>query len=251
MSKLGFCFLIKGAVEHLPLWEQFFQSSTPGSVGIYVHAKTASPTSVLTGSWIDQSPLETAWGDLSLVMATHRLFSQAVADGCDSMVLLSGDMLPLQSMAWIRSFCARTRLSLQPRFGLSQRQLDANHVRFASIAPYLGLPIDRLRKQNMFFVITKDDFEVVSQSAVIDQFPLCRLADEYFWVNHLIRLQISWQESRVVYCNPDPTCTQALDLFLNLPLLKRCRDAGYAFMRKVSSLDSEALDALNSVYAHK
>ena len=94
--KLGFCFLIKDGLSQLSLWERFLAPALPGAFGIYVHAKTPSPSPVLEGSCVDPSPLATAWGEKSLVAATERLFAAAIDDGCDAMVLLSGDMLPLQ-----------------------------------------------------------------------------------------------------------------------------------------------------------
>ena len=135
------------------LWERFLAPAPLGSFGIYVHAKTATPWPILINSCVDPSPLFTSWGNVSLVAATKRLFDAAVDDGCDAMVLVSGDMLPLQTFDWIRAFSEETRFSLQPSHGLTQRQSLANSQRFQQISPYFQLPVKQLRKQNMFFVI--------------------------------------------------------------------------------------------------
>ena len=246
--KLGFCFLVKDGLNHVSLWTRFLAASAPGSVGVYVHAKTAVPSPVLKAAWIDPSPLTTAWGDRSLVAATQRLFMAAVEDQCDAMVLLSGDMLPLQSFDWVQEFCCQTRLSLQPRDGLNERQRTANAQRFEQIAPYFGLAVEQLRKQNMFFVIQRQDAIRIMGDARLDEFPLMQLADEYYWINHLIRLQADWRESKVVYCNPDPTRTQALDLRLTPDLLRTCREQGYGFIRKIRALDPQITRDLESCY---
>ena len=217
-------------------------------MGVYVHAKTAAPCPILDAAWVDPCPLTTAWGDRSLVAATQRLFTAAIDDGCDAMVLLSGDMLPLQSFDWIQQFCRRNRLSLQPRDGLSERQLLANSKRFQQLAPYFGLELEQLRKQNMFFVIQRQEAIQIMVAAKLDDFPLMQLADEYYWVNHLIRMNADWHESNVVYCNPDPTRTQALNLRLTVDLLRKCRRENYAFIRKIQALDPQVKMDLEACY---
>ena len=82
-------------MDHLPLWSHFLAGVSRDEVRCYVHAKTAKPEQVLEPAWVDPDPLPTAWGCLSLVLASRRLFEQAWGDGCTAMVLLSGDMLPL------------------------------------------------------------------------------------------------------------------------------------------------------------
>ena len=246
--KLGFCFLIKDGLSQVALWEYFLAQASPGSFGIYVHAKTPTPSPILMGSCVDPAPLLTAWGDWSLVAATQRLFAAAMDDACDAMVLLSGDMLPLQSFNWIKSFCKQTRISVQPSQGLTPRQRLANAERFAQIAPYFGLPLIRLRKQNMFFVIQRYAVEQIAASSSQETFPLQQLADEYYWVNHLIRLGVDWQPSKVVFCNPDPTRTQALPLILTSDMLREARSAGFAFIRKITSIDDQIDVQLRVIY---
>ncbi len=247
--KLGFCFLVKDGLSHCSLWESFFASVSPDVYGVYVHAKTNAPHPVLADSYVDPAPINTAWGDRSLVAATQRLFSMAIDDDCDSMILLSGDMLPLQSFSWIQEFCAQTRLSLQPQVGLSERQAKANVKRFYLLAAYLRLSIDELKKQNMFFSIRRDDFLKIVAKADISDFPLHELADEYYWINHLICIEAEWQASNVIFCNSDPTKTQALVMNLTSELLRSCWSDGYAFIRKIADVDLGAVRDLKRIYS--
>ena len=211
--------------------------------------RTAPLTPILIGSCVDPVPIHTAWGDRSLVAATQRLFSMAVDDDCDSMVLLSGDMLPLQSFRWIQEFCGQTRFSVQPQVGLSERQIKANVRRFSLLSDYLCLSVEVLKKQNMFFSIKRDDFLKIVAEAKISEFPLHELADEYYWINHLIRIGSEWKSSNVVFCNPDPTKTQALVLNLTPDLLSSCFSEGYAFIRKIADIDVAAMRDLKRIYA--
>ena len=247
--KLGFCFLVKEGLSHCSLWESFFAAVPPNAYGVYVHAKNSSPHPVLVGSWVDPAPINTAWGDRSLVAATQRLLLTAIDDDCDAMVLVSGDMLPLQSFRWIQEFCGQTRFSVQPQVGLSERQIRANVKRYSLLSNYLCLPASELKKQNMFFSIKRDDFLKIVSEAEISEFPLYELADEYYWINHLIRIGAEWRSSKVVFCNPDPTKTQALMLNLTSELLRSCFSNGYAFIRKIAGIDSEAIRDLRRIYS--
>jgi hypothetical protein len=130
---IAFCFLVKDSINNLDLWSTFFEGIASSRFRIYVHAKTPYPSAVPDGAVIDSDPLPTAWGELSLVMATHRLFDQAMEDGCSSMVLLSGDMLPLWPFERIQERCQSTRFSLQPADGLTERQSSANAARYQQI----------------------------------------------------------------------------------------------------------------------
>ena len=247
--KLGFCFLVKEGLSHCSLWESFFASVSPDAYGVYVHAKNSAPHPVLVGSCVDPAPIKTAWGDRSLVAATQRLFSMAIDDDCDSMILLSGDMLPLQSFRWIQEFCGQTRFSVQPQVGLSERQIKANIKRFSLLSTYLCLPTSELKKQNMFFSIKRDDFLKIASEAKISEFPLYELADEYYWINHLIRIGAEWKSSNVVFCNPDPTKTQSLVLNLTSELLRCCFSDGYAFMRKIVDINVGVIRDLKRIYS--
>ena len=80
-------------------------------------------------------------------------------------------------------------------------------------------------------------------------FPLKKLADEYFWVNALICRGRSIDPHHFVYCNPDPTCTQAASFDLDEALLEHCFQSGYLFVRKVTSLDPPTDARLRQMYA--
>ena len=217
-------------------------------VRCYVHAKTSQPDAFPVGSLVDAEPIPTAWGSLSLVLATRRLFEKAWQDGCTSMLLLSGDMLPLQSFQAIERTCCQTQMSLQPCTGLNERQRRANDQRYSTIAPWFGLSKAALRKQNMFFAMSSEDYALV-RDLDPSVFPLKKLADEYFWVNGLISRGRVVRPHSFVYCNPDPTFTQAASFDLDEALLQHCLQGGYLFVRKVTSLDPSADARLRQMYA--
>ena len=244
---IGFCFLIKDSVNNLDLWTAFFQGTSSSQYRIYVHAKTSSPRAVPCGAVVDCDPLPTAWGELSLVMATHRLFDQASRDGCTSMILLSGDMIPLWSFERIHEHCQSTRFSLQPAEGLTERQSRKNAERYGQMAPWLGLDASQMMKQNMFFSISSADYQSVRGLSLRDC-PLKQLADEYYWVNALTASGRTVRADDFLYCNPEPTRTQACGLNLTPELLSECRQRGYLFVRKVAQVESDSASLLKEIY---
>ena len=244
---IGFCFLIKDSVDNIDLWAAFFEGIASSQCRIYVHAKTPSACAVPDGAVVDSDPLPTAWGELSLVMATQRLFDQAMEDGCTSMVLLSGDMLPLWPFERIQDQCQSTRFSLQPTEGLTERQSSKNAERYAQMAPWLGLDRSQMMKQNMFFSISSADYQSV-RGLPLSDCPLRQLADEYYWVNALTASQRTVRADRFLYCNPDPTGTQACVLNLTPELLSECRQSGSLLICKVDQVDSVPAYLLKDSY---
>lgn len=235
--KVGYCFLVKEALHFQEYWQAYFAGVDPATFGVYVHAKHGGIPCTLPGAWVDPEPLATAWGSPSLVVASRHLFERAYGEGSTSLLLLSGDMLPLWPHATIAHRCRNSRFSLQPRRGLSPQQRQANQARFEAVAAHLALPVRKLRKQNMFFAISRRDYALVRQAS-IEAFPLSELPDEYFWVNQLRRRGRRCRDGRFVYCNPDARRTQALSLPLEPNTLKLCRARGYLFLRKVSAVTS-------------
>lgn len=244
---IAFCFLVKDSVNNLDLWSAFFEGVAPSRFHVYVHAKTPSPSAVPDGAVIDSDPLPTAWGELSLVMATRRLFDQALQDGCRSMILLSGDMLPLWSFERIEERCQSTRFSLQVKEGLTERQASANAARYAQMAPWLGLDVSQMMKQNMFFSVSSADYRSVPGRS-LRGCPLRQLADEYYWVNALIAAKCTVHNDNFLYCNPDQTRTQACALDLTSELLLECRKNRYLFIRKVSTVNAVSASLLRDIY---
>ena len=93
------------------------------------------------------------------------------------------------------------------------------------------------------------NFIASQKTKIFSEFPLHELADEYYWINHLIRIGAEWESSNVVFCNPDPTKTQALVLNLTPNLLRSCVSDGYAFIRKMADIDAGVVRALKRIYS--
>ena len=89
MVKIGFCFLVYNTIYNKDLWDQFFGRANASDYGIYVHPKYPTRKyDIPRKSQIISETIDTKWGDISLVKATHLLFEKAFADKCDYAILL-------------------------------------------------------------------------------------------------------------------------------------------------------------------
>ena len=246
--KIGFCFLTKDNIHFENLWKAFFDSVDVDNYSIYIHSKTPNVESIFKNACIDLNPIETSWGSISLVHATKRLLETAFDDECESVVFLSGDSLPLWNFRTIRYFCSETLFSLQPKDGLYPYQIEMNRREHMRIRDYYQLSTSaNLVKQNMFFSISKADFDTV-KGVDIHSFPSQEVPDEYFWANQLIIGGKSVDDSKYIFVNNDPTKTQALSYVLDGEIISNVRSKGYLFIRKIASfLDNQTMQYLAKI----
>ena len=231
--KIGFCFLVKSNISNQNIWERFFSLVDNSCYSIYVHAKTNVVATSLCNVFIDPHPLATEWASISLVHATKRLLETAFRDGCQIVVFLSGDSLPLWNFDTVYNLCTKTLFSLQPNDGLKKYQIKMNQREHNRIKEFYQLPASiNLVKQNMFFSITKADFESIKNVEISD-FPCQEVPDEYFWANQLIIKGRKVNDYNFIYINDDPTKTQSLSWIIDSELLHHVRSRGYLFIRKV------------------
>ena len=233
--KIGFCFLVKKNISWQNMWEHFFNSADASEYSIYIHAKTSVVSTSLENVFVDPNPVETEWASISLVKATKQLLTTAFEDECDSVVFLSGDTLPLWSFQTIKKLCSETLFSLQPKTGLSQKQVNQVNREYNRILSFYGVESSlQLVKQNMFFCINKVDFQLI-QDVDINSFPSKEVPDEYFWANQLILKGNKVEDFNFIFANDDPTKTQSLPWIIDSNLLHYVRSKGYLFIRKVAS----------------
>lgn len=232
--KIGFCFLVKNKISKENLWGKFFDTANISNYSVYIHAKTRFVSSSLSRVSVDPNPIETEWASISLVKATKRLLETAFNDGCNSVIFLSGDSLPLWNFKIIQRVCTETLFSLQPKQDLLKWQTGKNNREYERIRKYYQLdPSFELFKQNMFFCIKKSDYNLI-ENISIDLFPSQEVPDEYFWANQLLMHGNNVFNSNFIYANDDTTKTQSLSWIVDGELLHQARSKGFLFIRKVT-----------------
>lgn len=237
MVKIGFCFLVYDTIYNKNLWDQFFGRANASDYGIYVHPKyPMRKYDIPRKSQIISETIDTEWGDISLVKATHLLFEKAFADKCDYAILLSGDMIPLWDFTHISTNVSSSMFSVQPS-NITHSQRRFNLSVYSKLHPRvkLRLPFEDFKKQNMFFCISKNDFRVIKTNNEIEGFKDCSVPDEYYFINMFKLRKLSYKSTTFIHVNDDPTRTKACDYDWNTADINGIRKKNFLFMRKIKN----------------
>src|SRR3989338_4157141 len=99
-GKVAFCFLLYDTVQHSKRWEKFFKGYDQ-YYNIYTHPKLITRE---TQKWVEDHAVKTVptqWGDMSLIMATIRLFKTALRDPSNKFfALISGTCIPVHDFEY-------------------------------------------------------------------------------------------------------------------------------------------------------
>lgn len=114
---IGFLFLSYQDITQKTMWSQFFSAAPKDQYLCFVHRKDGETTSWLPNSTCIPT-MESAWGAWSLVEIEFALYRKAIDAGCDHVILLSGDCVPLVTFQHV---VPRMEDNLQScRLGLNQ-----------------------------------------------------------------------------------------------------------------------------------
>ena len=111
MLNIYFLFLIKDKVHNINLWKKYFKNSK--NYKIIIHPKNKEKIVYIDKNEIVLNPIETKWGDISLVDAEINLLKKALEykNKNSYYILLSGDSLPLSSYKELYNFLGKQSLS--------------------------------------------------------------------------------------------------------------------------------------------
>lgn len=99
-SQVAFCFLLYDTIEHLQIWENFFDQDRDGTSTIYSHLKTITDK---TPDWIKDGKVRTVttnWCGEGLIYAFTQMLKKALKNPNNNyFVLISGSDIPLYTYA--------------------------------------------------------------------------------------------------------------------------------------------------------
>jgi hypothetical protein len=104
-KKIAFCFLIYDKINHLELWEKFFEGIDPDKYNVYIHYKSNQNLGNFDKYKLPKC-VETKWADKSLVKASNLLFTTAFKKDSNNykFVLLSNSCIPLKPFNAVYDF---------------------------------------------------------------------------------------------------------------------------------------------------
>ena len=234
--KIGFCFLSIDNIYNINLWKSFFKNISKNEYGIYIHSKKKI-TCELNNSKILNNTIQTKWGCISLVRASILLFTEALNDNCDYMILLSSDTIPLFNFNYIRN--KLTCSMFYTKAEMTKRQY--------SYKDYVTLPneiknkisFNNFKKQNMFFGITKSDFIIIINNNKTDMFKEIQITgrpDEFYFINMFQLLNLKYKNYNFIFVNDNLQKTQAIDFKWELLDIEKIKKNKFLFLRKIKSV---------------
>lgn len=242
--RIGFCFLVYGVVEFRDVWSHFLDGVDPSRYGVFVHSKRPSLGGGLAGAVVLEDPEPTAWGEISLVKATARLFRAARDDGCDALVLLSDTMLPLAPFEVLAGRLRSTVFQVQTAPSEEEFEARAGNRKMIAgkLPPDTVLP-PTVTKANMFFALDAASFTRLDAAPRYDAFSTIWVgaSDEYYWINMARAAGLGYREGNFVYCSSDYAGVTAAELHdIDERLLEELGRLDFLFVRKVRSIPAMA-----------
>ena len=241
MKKIGFCFLIYDEIYNQKLWKEFFKNIPKNEYGIYIHSKKKINKD-LPNSKNYINFIETKWGDISLVHATYFIFRQAFLDGCDYLLLLSGDTIPLGKFNYVKDHLNSSIFSVQPKQLNTEKQNNFNMNVYKRLGKQITNNIDfnNFKKQNMFFGITKEDYEkIYTVRDKICLFKNCCCPDEYYFINIFTLLNLKYKDNYIFVNNDSKSNTQSKLFKFDEIKYSSIKKENFLFVRKIRKIPSK------------
>lgn len=201
--------MVDRSILYEDVWSAWLSKIDQSRYGLYVHPKhegefdTNISSIKITNKWT-----RTGWGSRSLTIASLFVMEEAVNDGCDYLILLSGDSVPMRSFDDILG-AVDNNIFCCPVEPLGSKELwrfkKVMRFRWNGGSDMLKAKIkfDQFKKQNMFFGMSTECFKQIHQpgssadASLSKYFPkkpagTCRITDEHYFINACEYLDIPY-----------------------------------------------------------
>ena len=196
MKKIGFLFLIKDRFFNKKFYKNYFKNINKDKFRVYVHYKVKPFLDFPNLTFVKSIP--TAWGDISLVKATMILLEYAYKDGCDMFYILSSDSLPLKNFHDIYENDKTIFSEQSIKYG--RKHVINNFMKLKMRHPLCKkFNLNSWRKQNMFFCMSRTDYEKINFKKYISLFSNLGIPDEYFFINIFIAERVPYVKGKYMF----------------------------------------------------
>lgn len=243
---IAFCFLISFTFPMEKVWERFFKNAK--NFLIVVHAKPSFKfqTSFFCNKAVLLNPIDTSWGNISLVKAQNLMLKYACfEENADFCCILSGNCIPIKTFSYMENNLEDVPLS---RFFLTP-----------SYNPLF------LKKQSQWCILSLEHIQVILKYAesYYEFFEKNNLSnvnpfgapDEYFYVNLLMSKNIdNFLHTGSTYCKWNKIHNGHPKSFHKISRNKimKLEKSHYFFMRKIMTncviVDAEETSSLKENY---
>lgn len=233
--KVALCFLTYDNLSQPELWKQF-QSS---KYSIYIHNKNS-----FTGDFAQYcigNPVDTKWGDISLVKATLSLFQEAYNSPENKyFVLLSDKCIPLYGPDEMYKRIAEADDNILNAFK-TEVGSKWHNMRYNTIADKCFFDESDFYGQSQWMLLKRETVTFFLDNDYTDIFgPLCDVPDETYFVNIMNKFEINFRKRVMTIVNWDEESD--LQKYNKLPktysnltngITQHILESGCLFMRKV------------------
>lgn len=243
---IGFLFMSYQDIEQRDVWSHFFSTAHSDQYRCFVHRKDGVTTTWLPNSMCIPT-IKSEWGTWSLVEIEFALYRQAISAGCNYIILLSGDTVPLVTFDCLPSLMENT---------LQSCRKDANRCRARYMRRKHLLMCREWWGASQWKILDKETVcKILNECDTLQQcFEWSVIPDEHAIVMLLVKREIPFkirqfclanfnQESSIctagIEHRPKPKTWHSDELVPEM--IQTLRDQGYLFLRK--TCPSVMLDA--------
>ncbi|KAK9734628.1 hypothetical protein RND81_04G153200 [Saponaria officinalis] len=161
--KIAFLFLTNSDLFFAPIWEIFFNSTSPDYYNVYIHADpdtlVADPGGVFAGRFIEARHTERS--SATLISASRRLIAAAILDDPLNtyFALLSQSCIPIHSFQYVYAtvFAATTTAHFKSFIEIlsNETTLPSRYVSRGENVMLPEVPYDKFRVGSQFFILNK------------------------------------------------------------------------------------------------
>jgi hypothetical protein len=177
-NKIAFLFLTIGNLKKGDIWYDFFKKND-NKVSIYSHIK--NPSLVNQGFLLNSDikvKSDTRWGDVSLIVATNNLLTEALKDpNNEYFILLSESTIPLYDLNEVYHRITSLNTSA---ISYSLPKTPENLRRKNSVT---DLKFSKFYKQSQWMVLKRDHVKFILENDYVKYFKNAIVPDENYYIN--------------------------------------------------------------------
>ena len=234
--KIAFCFLTYDSIVRYDIWNLFFENQDVNKYSVFIHPKNNISFENYNFPYnIIKNRIETiSKYNINIVKATLRLLEEAFNKDSDitHFIFLSQSCIPLYSFDIMFNIVTKFPFSVisSINYNKKERYYQLSNL----IKKYISY--NQFIKQQPNMILIREDVEYLIKNNYTESFKNMICPDEHYFVNILINLlKKKIIKKQTTFCNNDFSKTQAIEFNnINKDFIKKIRNYGFLFMRKVN-----------------
>jgi len=239
MKKIALCFLTYGNLSQPKLWSRIINENKH-NLNVYIHNKNnfVDMEYNLDRFCIKNKEENTAWGHISIVRATLKLFEEAYKNEENIFfILLSDKCIPLYNFDYIYKKILRINQNIV--HGMT----SGCELRYDFLKDKEFISREYMQKQSQWLILNRNTTCFFIESEYTSKFgETSKCPDEHYFITIMNKFKIPFFNNRITYCNfkeksDDPklhTYPKTYDILTDDMVYNILDKTKCLFMRKIS-----------------